>query len=964
MTVEYRLLGPVEVLVDGRPVNLGGRKQRSVLATLALRVNEVVSSERLMNAVWGDEGADRATNTLQVYIYNLRRLLEPGAGKGVITSRPPGYVLNADVADVDAARFERLVGAARARTGDPEGASDSYREADACWQGAALADLAAEPFAAAEITRLESLRVDALEERIELDLGLGRHRQLVGELEALIALHPFRERLYAQLMVALYRSGRQADALAAFAEARRVLIEELGISPSRLLQDLERAVLTQDPALDAPATPPPGGPARDHPPRPDPSGGPAGEGPRQDRGGDRAGDEPRRRDHAPARVPVPRAMSSFVGRDADREQVVALVRASPLVSLVGPGGVGKTRLALEVAAVVTDGLVDDVVFTELAGITEPGQVASRVADGLGLAAIDDSAATVAGELADRRTLLVLDTCEHVLDGVAELVDEVLSRAPGCRVLTTTREVLGVPAELVWLVGPLPVPPPGAATLDEIGPAEAVRLFVERAQAADPTFVLSAGNAVAVSDLVQRLDGLPLAIELAAARVRTMSPAEISERLDDRLSLLRQSGRGGLARHQTLRATLDWSHALLFPEEQVAFRQMGVFPATFGLDAAEAICRPPAPHGVVDVVDRLVAKSLVASERQGAVTRFRLLETMQEYAREKLEQAGELDETTERHAAWFARLAMENMAGLSARHSAATLARLDRDRDNLTAALAARLDAGDGPGALSMADALVPYWMRRGRLAEARLWLERVLTDPAEPSAERVRLVAALASVLLDLGDAAGARARAAEAVAGGEGLGLERQTLLARCLLGRAYQALGELDEAEGLARHSLADADRLGDAHGAAIALRDLGALARRRGDADGARAAFEAGLARFREASEGVEDLGRLHDREQSALIAELGVLAGERGERARAEDLLGQSLALAEARGNVIGVVECLLALASVALQEGDRERVAELIAAVDLARRSADVALPSTLAAERDQLAEAAGGAERR
>ena len=503
MTVEYRLLGPVEVLIDGRPVNLGGRKQRSVLATLALRVNEVVSSERLMNAVWGDEGADRATNNLQVYIYNLRRLLEPGAGKGAITSRPPGYVLNADVGDVDAARFERLVSAARARSGDPEGASDSYREADACWQGGALADLATEPFAAAEITRLESLRVDALEERIELDLGLGRHRQLVGELEALIALHPFRERLYAQLMVALYRSGRQADALAAFAEARRALVEELGISPSRLLQDLERAVLTQAPALDAPATPPSGGAAPDHPGRPDPSGGRRRDEPGRDRSGAAPGDEPRRRDRV--RVPVPRAMSSFVGRAADREQVMALLRVSPLVSLVGPGGAGKTRLALEVAAAVTDGLVDDVVFTELAGITEPGQVASRVADGLGLAALDDSPATVAGDLADRRTLLVLDTCEHVLDGVAGLVEEVLSRAPECRVLATTREVLGVPAELVWLVGPLPVsrqpaPPPSTrsgrprrSACSSSGPRPPIRPSCCRPATPWPSAIWSSGS---------------------------------------------------------------------------------------------------------------------------------------------------------------------------------------------------------------------------------------------------------------------------------------------------------------------------------------------------------------------------------------------------------------------------------------------------------------------------------------
>jgi len=917
MPVEYRLLGPVEVRVDGRPVNLGGRKQKSVLATLALRVNEVVSVDRLMAAVWGEEGADRAPNTLHVYVYNLRRLLEPGAGKGVIESVAPGYVLRAAADDVDAVRFERLVAAARAQTDDPAATSDRYREAAACWGGRALADLAAEPFAGAEIARLEALRVDAMEERIEIDLALGRHRDLIGELEALIAEHPWRERLRAQLMVALYRSGRQADALAAYADARRALVEDLGITPSTQLQDLERAVLTHDPSLDAPA---PAGAARDAIVR-----------------------------RPAARPAVVRAASAFVGRREERDRVPELLRASPLVSLVGPGGVGKTRLALEVAAELRDVPVDEAVVVELAAITDPADVALRVADAAGLARVDGSAAGVASALHGRRALLVLDTCEHVLDGAAALVTEVLSRAPGCRVLTTTREALALPAELVWLVARLPA-------------EDAERLFVERARAIDPSFPLAAGESPAVAELVGRLDGLPLAIELAAARVRTMSPEEISARLVGRLSLLGRAGRGGEPRHQTLRATLDWSHALLAPEEQAVFRQMAVFAGGFGLDAAEAVCRLPGAHDVVDVTDRLVAKSLVTSERHGAVTRFRLLESMREYAAERLTDAGEERETAARHAGWFGGLAAENAAAMSARHSAATLSRLDRDRDNLLAALAFRIDGHDDAGALALADALVPYWTRRGRLAEARSWLARVVdaTRPS-PRPELVRAVAALASVELDLGDADGAAAHAADAVATAESLGLDRQARLARCLLGRAYQAQGRIDEAERLARDSLGDAERAGDAHGAAVAFRDLGSLARKRGDARGARAAFEQGLARFQQASGAGPDPGRLHDREQSAVIVELGVLAGEQGDVARAEHLLAESLALAEARGNVLGVVECLLALAAVAHQEGDTARVTELLDAVGAAERAADVALPPALAADRDELAAITRGA---
>jgi predicted ATPase/DNA-binding SARP family transcriptional activator len=583
--MEFGILGPLEVRDGSGLVRVPGVKERALLVDLLVHGGRVVSADRLVEDLWGNEPPGHPANTMQGRVSALRRALGPGGSELVVTS-PPGYRLVVEPGWVDAARFEGLLD--QARRVDGAEAARLLEEALGLWRGPALAEFADRPWALAEAARLEELRLAAQESLAELRLAGGGHARLVGELEGLVAAYPTRERLRGLLMVGLYRAGRQADALGVYQEGRAVLAEELGIDPSPELQRLYQRVLVQDPALEAAA--------------PDPDQG---------------------------RHNLPERLTSLVGRELELGELAKLVELHRLVTVVGAGGAGKTSVAVELARRVAGGFADGVWLVELAAVGDPALLAEVVVTALGLSeeAGDPRrpSPTPAERLAvfagDKALLVVLDNCEHLVGACAELAGRLLHAGPRVRVLATSREVLGVPGEAVWPVPPLAVPAAAddAAMVDpegaeELGGYDAVRLFVERAATADPSFTLDAANAGVVAELCRRLDGLPLAIELAAARVRALAPAEIAARLDDRFRMLAGGGRTVDPRQRTLRATIDWSWELLEDADRRLLRRLAVFSGGWTVAAAEQVCGGDGldPDGVLEGLFRLVDRSLVVA----------------------------------------------------------------------------------------------------------------------------------------------------------------------------------------------------------------------------------------------------------------------------------------------------------------------------------------------------------------
>jgi DNA-binding SARP family transcriptional activator len=488
--LEFRLLGPLEVEQNGRVLAVGGRRQRALLAVLLLHANTVVPRDRLIDALWGESPPETAANALQVAVHALRKLL----GADRIVTRGRGYLLCVEAGELDVERFGALC--ERARTEPPGAAAETLREALALWSGPALSDLGEAPFAAVESARLEELHLAAFEERIAADLALGRHGELVPELDALVAAHPYRERLRREHMLALYRSGRQAEALEVYQEARRTLVGELGIEPGHELQALEQAILRQDAALALPA--------------------------------------------ARMKSNIPAPLTPLVGRRLELAALTSLVRSreARLLTLTGPGGTGKTRLAVESAWELISDFADGVCFVDLAAIADPELVATQI---LGSLEVDEQPGrpvekTLKEALRGRQLLLVLDKFEGVA-AAGPLVTELLAAAPGLKALVTSRVVLNLYGEHEYPVPPLALPDIEHDGVERLARSEAVELFAARARAVRPTFRLTAANVRVLAAICVALDGLPLAIELAAARTRELAPEAMLERLEQRLELL-------------------------------------------------------------------------------------------------------------------------------------------------------------------------------------------------------------------------------------------------------------------------------------------------------------------------------------------------------------------------------------------------------------------------------------------
>ena len=677
--LRFGVLGPLEVRDGERLIELPPGKQRSLVAAL-LPAGRTVSADTLIEDLWGKRPPTSARNMLQVYVSKLRKAL----GATAIETVPTGYRLRSDAVAVDTERFESLFdhGREALAAGDAAGAAEKLSDALALWRGTAYADCRYEAFAQAEAGRLEELRLACLEARIDADLALGRHATLIAELEALILEQPLREGLRAQLIVALYQSGRQAEALAQYQAARRMLADELGLEPSPELRDLERMILSQDPdlAVSSPSV------------------------------------------RLPSNLPA--QPTTFIGRHAELAEAAELFRRPEvrLLTLTGPGGSGKTRLALQLAGALVEEFSDGAFFVDLASISDAPLVVAKIAETLGVqpqagVAIEE---VVADHLRERKMLVLLDNFEQVLSA-GPSVSALLAGAAGLNVLVTSRAPLRIRGETELVVPPLP-------------DHDAVELFVDRARAVKSDFVLTNENAPTLGEICARLDGLPLAIELAAARVRALAPTTLLERLEPRLALLSEGARDAPDRQQTLRATLDWSYALLDEEERRLFAQLSVFVGGWDFEGVEAVADPEI--AVVDTVASLVENSLVreAEDSEGAA-RYSMLETIREYAGELLAGSAEGDVVHRRHAEYLLTLA-RRIEAYRGRGDFSVPGdperRIVEELPNLRAALEWALDCGDATFALELASTAGWAWTLGGLPQEGTAWMSLALDAAEDP----------------------------------------------------------------------------------------------------------------------------------------------------------------------------------------------------------------------------------------
>jgi predicted ATPase/DNA-binding SARP family transcriptional activator len=882
--MRFGVLGPLAVWTDrGEPVTIRGRMVRALLADLLVHEGRVVSVDRLVEDLWaGRPPADPAA-ALHVRVSQLRRALamaEPG-GRDLVVSQPPGYALRAPDGAVDAARFAALTGQAQAAN-DPRARAALLTEALALWRGAALADFADEEFARAAVARWEEQRLAALEACAEARLELGEHAELVGELGELVAAHPFRERLRAAHMRALHRSGRTSEALNSFMDLRRALAGELGLEPGPELAALQQAILTGDPAEDPPA------------PRP-----------------------------ARPATNLPASVTELVGRDIEVREVREALITDRLVTLTGPGGVGKTSVAITAARALTSTWAGGAWLVDLTAWDGRGDAAEPVLAALSIPdAPGPARERLADALRDRRMLLVLDNCEHVIERVAELVGALLPVAPELRVLATSREPLRLRGERRIDLPPLEVP--GTDDPERLAECPAVRLFLARSG-----LPAGPGTVAAVAEVCRRLDGIPLALELAATRAAALGVPELAARLrvpTDRFGLLATGPRDAPARQRTLAAVIDWSWRLLTDAEQTVLRRLAVHSGGCTLAAAEAVCadgrlpgdgqtsggiRPQvAREDVLDLVAGLVDRSLVRREDGG---RFRLLESVAAYCLEQLSRSGEEDVVRRRHAAYYLRLAEEAAPHLRGPGQREWLHRLDAEAANMRAALETYRREGEAEQALRLATALTWHWFLRGRLAEALRALTTALAVPGEaPKTLRATAEAWQAGLAIRLGQAG--PERAAEAL---NRYPEEDRPGWARAawFLAASTVDFGDEKATADLLERALEVFRAEGDRWGEAAALSTRAMLAHMRGDTAALEDDARRGAALFGELGDG---WGVLQARDWLVGLADLT------GGWAEAALLAEDNLRLAEDLGLWPDVAGQLSWLAWLAVQTGDHER----------------------------------------
>jgi predicted ATPase/DNA-binding SARP family transcriptional activator len=925
---------------DGSPLDVRGVRLRGLLARLALSAGRPVGLETLVDGLWGSEPP--SANALQSLVSRLRAGLPATESSISVQSGPAGYTLTISPESVDALQFEDLVRRGRQLVGtDPAQARALLTQAERLWRGDALADLRDLPFAAIEADRLSELRLGAGEDLAESAVASGHSRDVIAELERLSIAHPLRERLHELLIRALYADGRQAEALAAYERVRATLADELGADPGTRLRDLHVAVLRGD-SIDPAAT------ASVVPAAPEPV--------------------PRNNLRAP--------LTSFVGRADDVTELTRLLsNGTRLVTMVGPGGAGKTRLATETGRTLIDQTGDGIWFVELAPLGDAADVAPTLLTALGASEYVDNLQTtmtpkhlptrraaterLVEVIADRRMLLVLDNCEHLVQEVATLVDSLLAACPRLRVLTTSREPLSIPGEHLHQVGPLGLPPEDS---DNDG-YPSVQLFVDRARAVRPDFAITENNRQAIAEICRRLDGMPLAIELAAARLRALTPQGIVERLTDRFRLLTSGSRTALPRHQTLRAVVEWSWDLLDPDEQAVARRLSLFSGGATLEAAERVCSGPGlpPEAVLGVLASLVDKSLVEAAADDRSVRYRMLETVKAYGAERLAASGEADQIRAAHNAYFGGLLRQARPKLQTGEQLVWIARLDADNENLLDALRTSVDLGDAATALELVSVLGQYWNIRGRPAEAVSWFEAALAipGPSDPLHHATALMLYSLGSLSNGEDPSASFARAVRGLASVRLLS-RRHREVAESGVGRFTNAVWaavrrdkagafrELDEARehpdawtrnmavmmaAMFRENEGDVEQMaadlavalngfraiGDRWGISLALRGLASYQSNCGDHEGA-------LASLTEALRLIGELGTTEGISQ--LLAQCALSRAELGDLDGARDDLHRSLRLAEETGSRGGQGIAMIGLSAVARRTGRLDEAMEL------------------------------------
>jgi predicted ATPase/DNA-binding SARP family transcriptional activator len=858
--VEIRVLGPLELVTDDGRVPLPA-KQRRLLAALLVRVDETRSADVLIDSVWGVAPPASASSLLQVYVSQLRKALPAPARIATVGS---GYALSLDEASLDAAQFERLLreGKEAMSDGNPALAASVFARALGLWCGQAYGELAYEEFARAEAERLEELRLVCIEARLEAGLALGQHDDLLPELQGLALAHPLRERVQAQLMLALYRCGRQTEALDLFREVCRRLREELGLEPGSELHELQRRILQHDPTLTVPAS----------------------------------------RIEQLAVLPAPPNALLGRERELDELQQLLLRERVRLIVLTGAGGSGKTRLALEVANQTSASFANGACFVDLAPLRDPELVPRAIMSALSIEqAPTDALDTLRTVLAPRELLVVLDNAEH-LRAAAPIYTELLARAPRVTLLVTSRVVLHLSGEHVYPVEPL-------AT------EAAKALFRTRAREAEPRFQPTISDERTIEQICTRLDGLPLAIELAAGHIRTLTPSELVKRLEPRLPLLAGGPRDLPARQQTLRATLAWSYDLLAQDDQRALAQMAVFAGGCSLEAAEAVCGTR-----LETLGALVDHNLLQHSVTRDASRYTMLETIHEYALERLEETPETNSIKRRHAEFFLRVAESaNLNPGKLAPGGQHLAIANAEQDNVRAALTWALATGSIELAFRLAIAMDMFWTANDPREGIR-WFAALLEHP-------------------------GAKAIAPD--------------LRAHALrgYGSSFSLAGDGDSAERLWEQSLLLLEELGDEHGRAVLLHRLGISAMWKGDLERARALVEESQAIHERGDNPWERIFGV-----AQTVGTLGAIARDAGEQQHAAELIEQSAAMGREVGVPWWESGMLAELACLSLQAGrvdDSETSARQSLALaeqirDRAGRVFGVGLLATVAAQRRQL----------
>jgi predicted ATPase/DNA-binding SARP family transcriptional activator len=921
--LEIRLLGPFEALVGGRPAEVTGPKRHALLALLALRGGRMVPVEVLVDALWGAQVPAAPRNALQHHVSRLRAAL----GAASIAAAPDGYALVG--ATVDALRFEELLARARGavRVGDAGQAAELAARALGLWRGRPLQGLPDSPWAGAEAARLEALRVDAVEEQFEAALALGEHTEVVGRIRRVLEEQPFRERLWGQLMLALYRGGQQAEALETFRQARGVLAEQLGVEPGPGLQRLQAAILAHDPALaSVPAAVAPRG-----------------------------------------RLPAP--VTSFVGRQQALAEVVELVGGHRLVTLIGPPGVGKSRLALEAARAVEHDFAGGVWVVGLARAGRPADVArvvARTLDARGPTPSRDPLARVVQRLRQANVLLVLDGCEPVVGEAARVAAGVLAQCPGVRVLATSREVLHLVGEARFVVAPLAVPAPGADP-GELAAWESVRLFLERARAARPGLPLTEDTISLAAEICRRLDGLPLAIELAAARVSVLGLREILAALQEGTAFFVEAGGRRAAPQRYLRVVVAWSYDLLHADEKTLLHQLAVFRGGASLSAVIALAAGGELDAamVTQLLGALVDKSILTASFPGGGARYDLLDTVREYAVERLAEAGSLGAAQLAHAEYFAAVADAARAELRGRDWLACTRRLELEHDNLWAALAYAREAPDPAIAVRLGAGLGWYFSLAERVSEGRRFLEVALAAasddaPIELRIELLAFLCFLATEELDLDAAieAGERGLALAATAPAPS-----ESALVRVMLSLAFAHSGDHERAAALAEEARVGYETAGDGWGVAVSSLVRAGVAAGAGDvstvaamtAEGHRHSeaigydaflppallFEAWVAERRNDRQAAADAyrraldvsGRAGFRDHASFaLSGLGSIAFADGDLRHAEELERRALAAAEAARAPWVAAHARVQLAGVLAAAGAADTAEELYRSV--------------------------------